>query len=123
MGYVSILSQIRFEKEDCTPKEKKILNNLMNLCELSIALVKDILEIGALGSGKLEINKKIENLRDIINDSIENVKFFAQKKEIQLKSAETKNIELKVDKVRIIQVLTNLLTNAIKFTPKGIVEP
>ena len=36
-----------------------------------------------------------------------------------MKSAETKNIELKVDKVRIIQVLTNLLTNAIKFTPKG----
>ena len=38
----------------------------MNLCELSIALVKDILEIGALGSGKLEINKKIENLRILL---------------------------------------------------------
>ena len=85
MGYVSILSKIRLAEDNCTDKERKILTNLGKLCELSITLVKDILEVGALGSGKLEINKKIEDLKEIIDDSFENVKFFAQKKSIELK--------------------------------------
>lgn len=119
MGYVSILGKIRLNEDNCTDKERKILTNLMKLCELSITLVKDILEVGALGSGKLEINKKIEDLKEIINDSIENVKFFAQKKSIELKTPYSGNVKINVDKIRIIQVLTNLLTNAIKFTPKG----
>jgi signal transduction histidine kinase len=119
MGYVSILSQIRLGEENCGTKERKILTQLGKLGELSIALIRDILEIGALGSGKLEINKKIEDLRGIIDESIENVKFLAQKKSIDLKNDEPKNVNLEVDKVRIIQVITNLLTNAIKFTPQG----
>ena len=117
LGYVTILSQIRQDHWD--KKEEKILHQLNMLCELSLTLVKDILEIGALGSGKLEINKKIENLKEIIDESIENVKFFAQKKSIDLVNNDPKNISLKVDKIRIVQVLTNLLNNAIKFTPKG----
>ena len=119
MGYVSILSKIRLPEDDCTDKERKILTNLGKLCELSITLVKDILEVGALGSGKLEINKKIEDLKEIIDDSFENVKFFAQKKSIELKKSIGEDVKINVDKVRIIQVLTNLLSNAIKFTPKG----
>jgi len=119
MGYVSILSQIRLGEENCGKKERKILTQLGKLCELSIALIRDILEIGALGSGKLEINRKIEDLREIIDESIENVKFLAQKKSIDLTNDQPKNVNLEVDRVRIIQVITNLLTNAIKFTPQG----
>ncbi|MEE2744176.1 MAG: ATP-binding protein [Bdellovibrionota bacterium] len=117
-GYVSILSQLHGTKENPDKKEEKIIQQLGTLCELSLTLVKDILEIGALGSGKLEIDKDLVNLGEIVDESIENVKFFAQKKSITLNFQGPKDISINVDKVRIIQVLINLLSNAIKFTPR-----
>jgi signal transduction histidine kinase len=119
-GYIFILTKWKKEKKVLQEgKEEKILKNLDSLCSRSINLIKDILEIGALGSGSLEIEWGSSTAKEIGALTIENIKFFAEKKSINLIWNLEEGFQIKSDKNRIIQVLTNLLTNAVKFTPEN----
>ena len=59
-----------------------MLGRIKDLCDLSIGLIHDILELAALGSGKLEINKENVQIQKALEVAIENLTFFAQKKSI-----------------------------------------
>jgi len=104
-------------------RDQRMIHRITDLCELSIGLIRDILELGALGSGKLVITKDEFSIAEILDEAYENVLFFAQKKSVNLLKTTQSNKIVHVDKERIIQVITNLLTNSVKFTPsEGQVE-
>ena len=123
-GYISILTKWKKDKKVLKEgKEENILKVLDSLCTRSINLIKDILEIGALGTGSLEIEWGSSTAKEIGNLTIENVKFLAEKKSIIITGHFEEGFKIKSDQNRVIQVLTNLLTNAIKFTEdNGVIE-
>ncbi|MCF7873340.1 MAG: PAS domain-containing protein [Candidatus Omnitrophica bacterium] len=83
-------------------------------------LINDVLDIQKLESGKAEFNFKKENINDIIKEVFETMQPHAAKKQLQLKLNLDSNIsKIKVDRDKIIQVITNLMSNAIKFTEQG----
>jgi signal transduction histidine kinase len=111
------------KKIDLGEKNHRIIIRITDLCDLSIGLIRNILELGALGSGKLVLHKNKFLISEILDEAYENVLFFAEKKSVGLLKNGQSDKFVHVDKDRIIQVMTNLLTNAIKFTPsQGQVE-
>jgi signal transduction histidine kinase len=83
-----------------------------------IKLTNDLLDTERLASGKLDLKIVSASLEELIDSSLESVRSFADQHKIKLK-AETIPVEVEMDPNRILQVLCNFLTNAIKYAPEG----
>ncbi len=80
-------------------------------------LIADILDISRIEAGRLKFEVEKVQVVDCIKETAENMKPFADKQNIVIATKIAKLPELILDKNRIIQVLNNLIKNAIKFTP------
>jgi two-component system, chemotaxis family, CheB/CheR fusion protein len=81
-------------------------------------LIEDMLDLSRIASGKLQLNPVKLDLASVVNVAIESVELAAKAKSIEISSNLTP-IVIIGDIDRLGQVLSNLLTNAIKFTPTG----
>ena len=84
----------------------------------SIELINDLLDIARMESGRLELNLSGTTLLSIIDRSINAVYGIAQQRRVTITASQTE-AEVVVDGERLIQVLVNLLSNALKFAPEG----
>ena len=116
-GYVQLLKKMRGDSED------KFLVNSLNTIENQVnklnLLIGDLLDISRMESGKLPLNKKSFSLVKLVTETIEDIKASDDSHRINFKIKHTKDIEVYADKDRITQVLNNLLTNAIKYSPQS----
>ncbi|OLS15572.1 MAG: hybrid sensory histidine kinase BarA [Promethearchaeota archaeon CR_4] len=83
-------------------------------------IIEDFLDVGRIDSGKLKLEYGIWSIAQIMKNAIETVVPSAQFTNISL-SNEIQDENLWVDGFRIEQVFTNLLTNAVKYSPPGTV--
>ena len=82
-------------------------------------LVTDVLDITKIQSKKLKLVFESADLTVIIDNAIKNIKQIAEEKEISLiVSVASKMPKISINKKRILQVISNLLNNALKFTSK-----
>ncbi|MBM0743983.1 PAS domain-containing protein [Phormidium sp. CLA17] len=79
-------------------------------------LIEDLLDVSRITSGKLNLSPDLIDLAMVVAGAIESVQVSAEEKTIQLVSHLT-SVMMTGDRHRLQQVLWNLLTNAIKFTP------
>ena len=88
-----------------------------------LGLINDILDFSKIEAGKIEIIPANYCLSSLLNDLVNMIQIRAQKKGLALSLEFDKNLPkvLHGDEVRIKQVITNILTNAVKYTEKGIV--
>jgi PAS domain S-box-containing protein len=87
-----------------------------------LSLINDILDLSKISSGMMELDIALVSAKNLCSSSLVFVKQQAFKKRIQINSnipPQINNININIDERRIKQVLINLLTNAVKFTPKG----
>jgi PAS domain S-box-containing protein len=85
-----------------------------------LGLINDILELSKIEAGKLELDIEKVSITELCKSSLVFVKQQAFKKQIQLNESFPKDVRtISVDERRMRQVLINLLTNAVKFTPTG----
>lgn len=80
-------------------------------------LIENLLDVSRVESGKLDLDLQNENLVEIINNCVSDLKYWADKKNINVNVELPEDIILEIDRIRIEQVIINLLSNAIKFTP------
>lgn len=86
-----------------------------------LQLVNDLLDISKIEAGQLGFHPEAVNVHELCSESIAMVKGKADDKNISLipQTEELKKLLIKLDRLRIKQVLLNLLSNAIRFTPEG----
>ena len=84
-----------------------------------VRLVNDILDIEKIESGHLRLNFEPLDLRDIAQRSMDSVRGYADKLGVRLLLADGPPAPVRGDPDRLIQVITNLLSNACKFSPAG----
>ena len=85
-----------------------------------LELINDVLDLAKIGAGKLELEIAPVAVTAICQASLRLVKQSAQKKQIALESSIDPTLtSISADARRLKQMLVNLLTNAIKFTPSG----
>jgi signal transduction histidine kinase len=97
---------------------EKVLRNGRQLLQL----INDALEISRYESGKLPLHLMETNVRNVINLTVEMVEYMAHAKNITIEVDCDQSFNLIVsDPLLLQQVLTNLVTNAVRYTDKGTV--
>jgi len=110
-------------KTKLDPEQKEQLGIIRSSVDILISLVNDILDYSKIDSGSLVIEKHTFNLRSMIKATFELLKIKAQEKNLSfiLNVGTELPTYVKGDKIRLNQILINLIGNAIKFTKKGFV--
>jgi PAS domain S-box-containing protein len=101
-----------------TEKGRRVIEIAAQSAERLVRLVNDILELERLESGKISLLKQTCDAAELTIKAVEIMQVMANRAGVTL-SVSPSAIALYADPDRIIQVLTNLLGNAIKFSPRG----
>lgn len=112
-GFVQILERMLAQQD--RPKEKLYLQKTRTYVDRLNGLVADLLDISKIQAGKLQMNVIEFDIDQVVTDAIEGVQYMTSKHKIIKKS--TVHQIVTGDQVRIEQVITNLLTNAVKYSP------
>jgi PAS domain S-box-containing protein len=99
-------------------KAQRMLDIAVNNTDRLVRLINDILDIERIDSGRAAMQKKEVEIADLIHQAIDVMRAMADKSGVVLE-ADTVQCKIEVDPDRIIQTFTNLLSNSIKFSPKG----
>ncbi len=120
LGWARLL---RLKKMDETSVARALATIERN-AEAQSRLIEDILDMSKIIRGKLHLNYCAVNLIQVVEIALDSVRPQADAKSIQITATIDRSIgKVWSDPVRLQQVILNLLTNAIKFTPdKGTVE-
>jgi signal transduction histidine kinase len=84
-----------------------------------IGLINDLLDVEKMESGQLTLARSIVTVGGIIERSVDSVRAVAEQKGIQIKVETLEDLSVDADADRLVQVLVNLLGNAVKFSPDG----
>lgn len=98
-------------------KQREFLTNMDRVCENMLNLINNLLDISSIESGKLELEMKEVNLEEYLREYYSTNSLLAKTKSIEFKlDTEPDLPKVIIDPERINQVITNLVTNAIKFS-------
>ncbi|MFH1046130.1 MAG: PAS domain-containing sensor histidine kinase [Candidatus Omnitrophota bacterium] len=104
-------------------KQIKILTTARNNIDRLARIINDLLDISRIESGKMKLKKELVNIKGLVQQVATAFQPKIQEKGLELKVALPKEkIDIYADSDRIIQVLTNLAYNSIKFTEKGYIK-
>ncbi len=85
-----------------------------------LTLISDIIDISRIESNELKLDFTVRNVESLILDVVTEYESVAKNKGLQiLTNLKAQNPYARIDEVRFMQIITNLLTNAIKFTSHG----
>lgn len=83
-------------------------------------LVDDLLDVSRISSGHMKLQIQRLDLREIVGAAIANVEFAIKKRRHELTVEQSpERLEIDGDEVRLVQIVSNLLDNAAKYTPEG----
>ena len=107
-----------------TKEQEDALNIIVQSSDSLLTIINEILDISKIESGKLELESLNFNLHQEIGNVIRLLKMKAEEKDLALSYSISPYVPVfvKGDPTRTKQVLINLITNAIKFTPRGSVK-
>jgi len=113
------MSQMLVEMELDDGTKRSFLESIYRVSNQMLTLVNDLLDVSVIESGKFDLRLTEENLSKLAKERAELVAGSAEKKQIKLTTdlQEVSNSLFDPDRMR--QVIDNLLTNAIKFSPAG----
>jgi signal transduction histidine kinase/ActR/RegA family two-component response regulator len=119
IGFSDLLMQ-----SNLTETQMEYMNTVNTSAKTLLDVVNDILDFSKIEAGKLELDIDNFKIKFLSNQVIEAVKYQTIQKKLELNIIHSDNLPqvIKGDKMRLRQILINLLGNAIKFTNKGFIE-
>jgi two-component system CheB/CheR fusion protein len=118
LGYAELL--MRSEEIRKSDSLKRMADAVKRNAVAQSKLIRDLLDLSRLRSGKLELNRETVSPVASIENAIDTVRMDAAGKEITIDViAPDDLLFVQADPVRLEQIIWNLLNNSVKFTPKG----
>jgi signal transduction histidine kinase len=103
-----------------TPKQRRLTETIQTSSRRLLALVGQIVELGRLRAGRLQLDVRPTNLRDSIAQALDEVRPLAERGGLRLDVRLSDDLPLvAADTERVQQIVVNLLANAVRFTPPG----
>jgi PAS domain S-box-containing protein len=111
-------------QDDHTPIQASAFKTINFAVDNLITMINDLLDFQKIEAGKLTLENTPMNLEEVVKNVIGGLEFHAKdsSNSLNLNIEGDLNIEVKGDKVRLSQILNNLITNALKFTVNGAVD-
>ena len=104
---------------ELSPRAQRLVAMGRKESERLIRLINDILDIRKLEAGKVELFLDFHDCNALLTQSVESLRSYAAEREVILDTELSSFEKIKVDKDRFIQIITNLISNAVKFSPAG----
>jgi PAS domain S-box-containing protein len=106
---------------DVNPEQRSLLDVAHASTDRLVRLVNDLLDLGRLDAARLILHKRRVNLGSLVQTALEGIAVPAANARIRIETTVAADAGpwLDVDPDRIVQILTNLLANAIAFSPNG----
>ncbi len=118
IGNLELLSDVRFWKLE--PQQAKFVSAASTNSNRLLHLINDILDFSKLENSSLPMTRSPNELGEVIRQAAENLRRLFEERELNLRISIPENMpHAEIDEQRIAQVLTNLISNAIKFSPAG----
>jgi two-component system, NarL family, sensor histidine kinase BarA len=116
LGFTNLL-----QKSELTPRQQDYLSTIEKSADSLLGIINEVLDFSKIEAGKLVLESIPFNLRDLLQDTLTILAPAAHAKDLELLSLVYRDTPLSLigDPLRLKQVLTNLVSNAIKFTSKG----
>jgi signal transduction histidine kinase len=103
-----------------TPKQARLADTIQSSSRRLLALVSQIVELGRVRAGRLQLDLRPTDLRDVIGQAAEEVRPLAERGELRLEVSVPDDLPpTPADAERLQQIVVNLLANAVRFTPPG----
>jgi signal transduction histidine kinase/DNA-binding response OmpR family regulator/HPt (histidine-containing phosphotransfer) domain-containing protein len=118
-GILPILEMLRETRLD--EEQKHFVTTALNSSQVLLSIINDILDFSKIEAGKLELEFIEMNLRNIVEQVTSLMKNSADRRGLKLryKIEDTVPRNVRGDPIRLRQILTNLVSNAVKFTEHG----
>jgi signal transduction histidine kinase len=101
------------------PKPRKSLEIIRRAGDRMERLIRDLLDLARIQSGTLHLELQVEDLQTIVDEVMDAHEALARERDIALVRGTHDHITLTCDRARIMQVLSNLVGNALKFCRAG----
>ncbi len=113
-------SEILLTADNLTEKQHRYAANIMTSGQRLLALINDVLDLAKLEAGKMRLHPESVNPAAACEHAVSMFRPLAEKKNIDLKVvADPAGPVVRQDAGKLQQILTNLISNAVKFTPEG----
>jgi signal transduction histidine kinase len=117
IGFAEFL-QIRIGKQ-LPERERAYLDDIVQAAFHLLAIIQEILDFSRLEAGKLAIQEEKVRMAEIVDAAVRLVRKQAEAKRVGLHENLDSALRVTADATKIRQISTNLVTNAVKFTPPG----
>src|SRR5580765_2655425 len=102
-----------------TEKQQRFVSHILQDARHLLELINEVLDISKIESGRLELKRESFDFSQCVEEVMDGIRHQAATKNITLESKNTFQDSLYADRLRIKEILYNLLNNAVKFTPEG----
>jgi signal transduction histidine kinase/CheY-like chemotaxis protein len=99
-------------------KQKRFVNHIKQGSSHLLQLINDILDLSKIEAGQLELRCEDFKVKDALPEVLSTIRPLAMAKNIQVRHTMETDWAVYADRVRFKQILYNLISNAVKFTPK-----
>ncbi len=118
VGFSEVLSLLTTEEE-----KKEIIQIIKNNCDMLLRLINDILTVSSLESGHMDIKSVEVDFAKAFNELFESLRPRVQEPGVEfVKDNPYTTLSIKADVERVSQVITNFVTNAVKYTHQGYIK-
>jgi len=118
IGFSELLTDASDGQFDA-PTRTRFLNQILTSGKHLLGLINDILDLSKVEAGQMELRLQVVSVAEVVDQVVKTVEPLVAKKNIQLQADVNGSGELLADAGKLKQMLLNLVSNAIKFTPEG----
>ncbi len=116
IGFSDVLQGI----DSLTEKQRRYASNIQRSGRVLLEMINDILDLAKVEAGKMEVRRSTFNLLSLVRSQVDMVRGLADDKNLGVSIESSEELPMaEQDQGKIGQILTNLMSNAIKFTPEG----
>lgn len=118
IGFTQLLLQS--PERSLSQEQREYLSDVLESAQRLLQLVNDLLDASRLEAGQLRLNRQPVDLGDVVREVMSSLRSLAKQKGITLSVSLPDDLPLAAaDDLRLVQILMNLVGNAIKFTHEG----
>ncbi|KXG77025.1 sensor histidine kinase [Thermotalea metallivorans] len=120
LSAIKLLAESLLHQEDVKAETyREFLQDIDTEVDRLNKIIENLLALVDIDKGKLELDYQITYVNYLIENVIHSLKPLADNKQIEMVFYEREKIHIKLDQIKIQQALTNIIHNAIKYTPNG----